>query len=489
MIPENISRRSFTSGVLSASVASVLPLSMSSQSTLHAALVIDRTKKPEPGPAPEASFPAYREHVLKNGLRIFHILDDRKPTVTLRLMIKSGAADDGAKAGVAGITATLLNRGTKTRDAVTFAKETDGIGSRVEASAGSDASTVGASALSSKADAVLGLLADAVLNPIFPADQFEKVRKQVLSALQADREQPRSLAGRLASKLVYGEHPYGASSTPETVKALGREDAVAFHQTHYVPGNATLAVIADRPLEDILPLVEKHLGAWTGVVPKKSERPEIPALPSATTVHLIDRPGSVQSYIDIVHRGPGRSTQDLPEINVVNATLGGGFSGRLFQNLREKNGWTYGAYSAFDLMKDGGSFSESAETRNDVTHLAVRELLAEAARIRTELIPEDELALQREYNVGNYLLSLERPERTVMRVQDIDLYGLDASFYRTYAKRMAAVTPALAKQTAERHVKPGAAYIVVVGEAKEIRAELEKFGSLTVYDVDLNVKK
>jgi predicted Zn-dependent peptidase len=479
MIPENISRRSFTSGVLSASVASVLPLSMSSQSTLQAALVIDRTKKPEPGPAPEASFPAYREHVLSNGLRIFHILDDRKPTVTLRLMVKSGSADEGAKAGVAGITATLLNRGTKTRDAVTFAKETDGIGSRVEASAGSDASTVGASALSSKADAVLGLLADAVLNPVFPADQFEKVRKQVLSGLQADREQPRSLAGRLAAKLVYGEHPYGVSSTPDTVKALTREDAVAFHQAHYVPGNATLAVIADRSLEEILPLVEKHLGAWTGVAPAKVARPAMPALPSATTVHLIDRPGSVQSYIDIVHRGPGRSTQDLPEINVVNATLGGGFSGRLFQNLREKNGWTYGAYSAFDLMKDGGSFSESAETRNDVTHLAVRELL----------IPEEELALQREYNVGNYLLSLERPERTVMRVQDIDLYGLDASFYRTYAKRMAAVTPALARETAERHVKPGAAYVVVVGEAKEIRAELEKFGALTVYDVDLNVKR
>jgi predicted Zn-dependent peptidase len=193
----------------------------------------------------------------------------------------------------------------------------------------------------------------------------------------------------------------------------------------------------------------------------------------------------VQSNIVVCHPAPARNTPDLPEMLVLNAALGGGFSGRLFQNLRETHGWTYGAYSAFDLRKHGGLFDASAETRNEVTAEATAEILKEMERIRTEAMPESELALQREYNVGNYLISLEKSERTVQRVQDIDLYGLPGDFYRTYARRMAAVTPELLQKTAREHLNAQDALIVIVGEAKDIRKGLESIGPVTVYDTDL----
>jgi predicted Zn-dependent peptidase len=203
------------------------------------------------------------------------------------------------------------------------------------------------------------------------------------------------------------------------------------------------------------------------------------------TVHLVDRPGSVQSNVVICEPGPPRANGHLPELNVLNATLGGGFSGRLFQNLRETHGYTYGAYSAFVMNKHAGMFEATAETRNEVTTPAIRETLSEMRRMRDTPVPDAELELQRQYNVGNYLLSLENAGRTATRVQDIDLYGLPADFYKTYAKRMSEVTPAQIQELAKEYLDIDKLAVVVVGEAKEIKADLEKMGTVFVYDTDL----
>jgi zinc protease len=449
---------------------------------LHAA--IDRSQKPEPGPAPEASFPDYHESVLPNGLKVFVIEDDRKPTITLRLLIKSGSIFDGEKSGIAGFVANLLNRGTATRDAATFAQETDFIGAKVEAAAGPDSISVVTSGLTKYTDKLLDLFSDAVLHPTFPADQFGRAQRQVLSSLAAQKQEPDALVGKLAGKVLFGGHPYGAYRTPESVKAITRDDLAAFHKAHFFPNNATLAIVGDVKPGAILPLIEKALGSWArGEVPQA----KLPAIPSleAVSVHLVDRPGSVQSNIVVGQTGPARNSPDVPELNVLNATLGGGFSGRLFQNLRERHGWTYGAYSAFDLRKLGGSFQASAETRNEVTGPAIAETLKEIERLRTEPVPQAELELQRQYNVGNYLLSLENASRTATRVQDIDLYGLPADFYKHYAKRMATVTPAQVEQLAHKYLHPAKSAIIVVGEAKDVKPQLEKFGKVTVYDTDL----
>lgn len=451
---------------------------------LPAFAAIDRSQKPEPDPAPAASFPEYRTETLPNGLKVFVIEDDRKPTITLRLVIRGGSSLDGKKTGTASFVAGLLNRGTERRDAATFAVETDSIGVRVEGSAGPDAISVSASGLTKYTDQILDLLADAVLHPTFPADQFTRLQRKSLSALEAEKQEPDALAGKLLGKVIYGPSPYGDYLTPESVKAIQREDLAAFHQAHFLPNNATLAVVGDVKADAILPLIQKAFGDWKRGELKGAMVNAIPEL-KGLTIHLVDRPGSVQSNIIVASNGPARNFPYLPEVNVLNSTLGGGFSGRLFQNLREKHGWTYGSSCAFDYKKLGGAFQATAETRNEVTAPAVQEILKEIARIRDEAAPDTEIALQRQYNVGNYLLSLESSARTAQRVQDIDLYDLPADFYKTYARRMEETTPAKIQELAKKYLTTENVAVVIVGEAKEIQPSLEKIGKVVVYDQDL----
>jgi predicted Zn-dependent peptidase len=465
---------------LPAALAFLLPLS--------AAAAIDRSKKPEPGPAPEAAFPDYVTRELPNGLKVFVITDDRRPSVTFRLLIKGGASMDGEKAGLSSFVAALLNRGTQKRDAIQFATESDSIGARVEAAAGPDGISVSASALTKYTDSVLDLMIDAVLHPVFPEDQFSLEKKKTLSAIAAEKQEPDQLAEKLAARATYGpEHPYGRSRTEESVNAITRDDLAAYHRAWFAPNHATLAVVGDVEPEKILARVAEVFSAW--------EKKEIPAIkvPQAPpvkgiTIHLVDRPASVQSNIVVLRDGPPRNTPDVPQLNVMNATLGGGFSGRLFQNLREKRGWTYGAYSAFSMQRFGGDFSARAETRNEVTAAAVSEIIGEMKRLQEEPVPASELELQRQYNVGNYLLSLENASRTAQRVQDIEFYALDPDFYKHYARRMAETTAEQVRDMAKKYLSTGDLVVVIVGKADEIREDLKKLGKVIEYDLDLKPK-
>ncbi len=454
--------------------------------SLAASADIDRTKKPAPGPAPAAAFPDYVVKTLPNGLKVFFIEDDRKPTITMRLIIKAGDSLDGEKPGQADFVASLLNRGTKTMDADTFAREIESIGASIEGGSGPDSMSVSTGGLVKYTDRMLELFADAVLHPAFPQEQFAKEQERTISGLIASKKEPGSLAGQLMSKVLYGDHPYGRITTPESVTSITRDDLVAFHAQWFAPNNASLAIVGDVKAADILPKIEKALGGW--------EQKKLPALKKAAvkpiqgvTIHLVDLSPSVQSNIIVAHLAPPRNFPDLPELNVVNSTLGGGFSGRLFQNLRESHGYTYGSSSAFGYNAEAGYFQATAETRNEVTAPAIKEILAEMNRIRDTTIGADELELQRQYNVGNYLLSLENAGRVASRVQDIWLYGLDPDFYKTYAARMAAVTPAKAQELAKKYITTENIAIVVVGEAKQIRPELEKLGKVIEYDTDLKV--
>ena len=466
----------------------ILPIALLSF-LLSAHADVDRTKKPEPGPAPEAAFPDYVTKVLPNGLKVFVIEDDRKPTLTLRLVIKAGDARDGDKPGIAGFVASLLNRGTSTRDALTFAKSVDSLGAQLEASAGPDAISVSTSGLTKIADPLLDLFADAVIHPVFAQEEFAKAQRRTYSTLTAQKKEPRALVGKLMSATLFDGHPYGKFTTPESVKAITRDDLTAFHAKWFAPNNASLAIVGDVKAADILPKIEKALGGW--------ERKDVPVIEknavapiSGLTIHLLDLPGAVQSNVIVCRGAPSRAaTPDLPEVNVMNSILGGGFSGRLFQNLREKHGYTYGSSSAFGYNKEAGYFQATAETRNDVTAAAITEILGEINRITSDPVAEPELELQRQYNIGNYLLSLENAGRVATRVQDIDLYGLAPDFYKTYAKRMAAVTAAKVTELAEKYLSTKDTAIVVVGDAKQVRASLEKIGKVVMYDTDLKAAK
>jgi predicted Zn-dependent peptidase len=463
----------------------LVPAFIATLASLHAA--VDRSKKPEPGPAPAAAFPDYITKDLPNGLRVFVIEDDRKPTITMRLMFRAGEALD-KKPGQAEFVATLLNRGTEKRDADAFAEAVESLGATIEANAGPDSLSVSTSGLVKFTDPLLELFAEAILHPAFPADQFAKEQKRTISALIAEKKSPTALAGRLQTKVLFDGHPYGALTTPETVKSITRDDLVAFHHDWFGPNFASLAIVGDVKATDILPKIEKAFGAWEK---KATSLPALGKVEPLTgfTIHLLDRPGSVQSNVIVTHLAPPRNFPHLPEVNVINSTLGGGFSGRLFQNLREVHGYTYGSSSAFGYNVAAGYFQATAETRNEVTAPAVKEILHEIKRIREEVVGNDELELQRQYNIGNYLLSLEQPSRVAARVQDIWLYDLPPDFYKTYAKRMSEVTPEITQTLAQKYLHPDNVAIVVVGEAKQVKADLEKLGKVIVYDVDLNVAK
>ncbi len=449
---------------------------------------IDRTKPPTPGPAPAAAFPDFKVRTLENGLRVVVIPDDRSPTITLRLVIKAGSTMDGGS-GLSGFTAGMLNRGTKTLDAAAFANAIDSIGAKLEGGAGADSMSVSTSGLTKFTDRLLELFADALVNPVFAAEELVKEQRRALSGIAASKKQPASLASNLMGKVIFGEHPYGSFPTEESVKAVTRDAIVDFHKTWMVPNNSSLVIVGDVEPDAIVAKVEKAFADW-----KKKDFPMIkqaapPASVGGVTVHLVDRPESVQSNIIVCQTAPGRNFPDLPELNVVNSTLGGGFSGRLFQNLREKHGYTYGSSSAFNYYKHGGYFQATAEARNEVTAPAIKEILNEIGRIRTESVPSDELELQRQYNVGNYLLSLESASRIAARVQDIELYGLPADFYKTYATRMSAVTPESAQKLAQKYLSTENVAIVVVGKAETVKPELEKIGKVIVYDADLKPVK
>ncbi len=445
---------------------------------------VDRTRKPQPEPAPSASFPDFQQHVLPNGLKVFVIEDDRKPTVTFRLLVKAGVTAEGKLTGLSDFVASLLNRGTGKRSADEFAEASDFIGMKFEAMAGPDSIALSATGLTRYTEEILGLFSDAVLNPAYPADQFKLEQRKALSALEGEKQDPAKLADKLVGKVLYGAHPYGAYSTPQTVASISRADLVDFHKAQFLPNNATLAIVGDVKTAEILDQIQKAFGEWKpGKIPAV-DLPDHPKI-SGVTIHLVDRPGSVQSNIVVCEPGPPRNNGSTPELNVLNSTLGGGFSGRLFQNLRETHAWTYGAGSNFDMRKYAGSFEASTETRNEVTHLAIGAILTEIERLRTEEVPEKELDLQRQYNIGNYLLSLENTGRTAQRVQDIDLYDLPADFYKSYAKRMETASPASTLRLAQRILSAEDVVIAVVGEAKDIQPGLEKLGKVQVYDTEL----
>ena len=453
---------------------------------------IDRTQPPKPGPEPKASFPDFKQDVLPNGLKIFTVEDHRQPTVNFRLLIKAGDAYDQGRPGLADTTASLLNRGTAKRTAAQFAREADFIGASVEAGSGQDAITVSAEGLTKDLPKILDLFTDAALHPVFPADELVKQQRQAISALEESKQRPGTLASKLRGKLLYGpEHPYGAFPTEESLGGLHREDLAKFHAEFFTPDNATLAIVGDIRAADVLPLVEKAFADWKAGASDSARQPTFPDLPKPPeklTVHLVDRPGSVQSNILVCGRGVPRNNPDVPEMGVLNSILGGGFSGRLFQNLRERHGYTYGSSSGFSSNRVAGIFSATAEVRNAVTVPAIEEIFNEVKRIGNEPVPGPELNMQREYLAGNYLLSLESPGTTAARVQEIDLYKLPVDYFKTYVSRVTSVEADRIKALADKYVNPAGLTVVVVGEAKEIKPALEKLGPVIVYDTDLKAQ-
>ncbi|OQA00144.1 MAG: Peptidase M16 inactive domain protein [Bacteroidetes bacterium ADurb.Bin408] len=427
----------------------------------------------------------YQTAVLPNGLKVFIVENSKLPTITLSLLFDYDPILEKDKCGLSDITGQILKTGTTTRTKAQIDDEIDFIG----ASISTGATSINASSLSKHKEKLFEIVSDIIINAKFVESEFEKAKSQMLSSLAMEKNSPDAISNRLSKLLIYGkDHPYGESPTEATLNNISLKDCENLFKTYFRPNISYLAIVGDVKKEDVLPLIEKYFGKWEKAeVPKHSYK--TPQTPAKTTVSIVDRPSAVQSSVTVmfpVELKPG--TDDAVKARLMNAILGGSTS-RLFDNLREKHGFTYGAYSSLSPDKLIGEFSASSEVRNSVTDSAITEILFEINRIIKEPVSEKEITLHRNETAGSFALSLEKPQTIASFALNIERYNLDKDFYKNYLKKLESVTINDLQQNAQKFLKPQNAHILVVGKAEEVAEKIKKFapdGIINYYDDEGN---
>jgi zinc protease len=435
----------------------------------------------------KVKLPKAKEAKLPNGLRVILLENHKVPTFTAQMVILSGGLSDHPDfRGLASFTATLLREGTSKRTSKDIAEQVDSFGATLESASGlsSITSTVTASGLVESLDQTFEIMADVIRNPTFPTEEVEKYKTRALAQLQLQRASPQFLAQEQFSRAIYGDHPAALVAPPaESIKKLTPKDLAAFHSANYRPNNAILAIVGDLTLKELMPKIEKAFGDWQkGDVPATT----IPAAPAqaGSRILLIDRPGSVQTVLQLGTLGIERTNPDYFALLLADKILGGGPAARLFLNLREDKGYTYGAYSNFGGTKFRGTWVSSSEVRTDVTEGAMNEFMFELKRLRDETVSAEELDNAKRAIVGSFALSLEQPQSLLQNIVTQKLYDLPADYWDTYPQKVAAITPADVKNIAQKYIDLDHLQVVAVGDASKARDVLAKYGKVEVYDAD-----
>jgi zinc protease len=440
---------------------------------------------PEPLPERRIEFPPFASWTLPNGLEVVHVRHAVQPVANVTLYFRVGGADDPAeRAGRAGMAADLVTQGTTTRTAEEISEAIEGVGGSLRSFADADFVTIVSTVLVDDLPVAFDLVADVARRPTFPDDEVELVRQRTLSGLRAALGQPGEIARRRFVHEVYGEgHPYGVSPTPGTVQAVTREELVELHRRGFRPDNAVLVVAGAVDAAQARQLAERHFGDWAPGAEGRAAFPA-PAPPQGPRIALVHRPGSVQATIRIGHLGIRPDEPDFFALEVMNRVLGGGFTSRLMQRLRDELGWTYGAGSGFTLPREVGVFSASTDVRNEVADSAVAEILVQLRALREEPIPAEEMQSSVRYLVGNFPLTIETAGQIAGRIARARLIGRPLEHVTEYRERILEVTPDDVARAARRHVRPEAAVIVVVGDAGLLHPRLSAIAPVRVYDVE-----
>jgi zinc protease len=435
----------------------------------------------------KVKLPKAQEATLPNGLRIVVLEWDKVPTFNMQMVVLSGGlADKPDYRGLASFTASLIREGTSKRSSKDIAEQVDALGATLFANSGfsSITSTVSVAGLVETLDQTMEIFSDVVRNPSFPQAEIEKYKARTLASLQFQRSSPQFLAQEQFSKAIYGDHPAALASPPvESVKKLTTKDLAGFHSTYYRPNNAMLTVVGAVTLKEILPKIEKAFGDWQKADVPAAIIPPAPAQ-SAARIFLIDRPGSVQTVLTLGTLGIERTNSDYFAVLLADRVLGGGPTGRLFLNLREDKGYTYGAYSGFGGGKFRGTWFSSSEVRTDVTEGAMKEFMYELKRLRDEKVPPDELENAKRAIVGSFALSLEQPQALLQNIITQKLYNLPVDYWDTYPQKVSAITAEDVQRVAQKYIDMGHLQVVAVGDAAKTRDILAKYGTVQVYDAD-----
>jgi zinc protease len=431
---------------------------------------------PPPLPARPIKLPTAHETILSNGLTVVVVEDSRLPLVSYRLAMRTGDAHDPPELpGLMDMLTGLLTEGTQSRTSREIADEVARLGATLQAGANSDYTTVAASSLAMFSENILELLADVALQPAFPPNELELTKQNTKENLKQQRAQPSFLAGELTARLMFGEHPYHVTApTPESVDATTRERLVEFHQSTFIANNAVLLVVGDVQQESTLQLVESLFGKWQRGKVLGDNFPQPPQRTSRSA-YVVDRPGSAQANIVISNAGITRTNPDYFPLLVMHTVLGANASSRLFMNLREEKGYTYGAYSSLDARRTAGTFRATAEVRTAVTGASLKEFFYELNRIRNEPVSEKEIADAKSYLTGVFPIRLETQEGLVDQLVQIKMFGLPDNYLEIYRNQIQAVTIAQVQEVAMKYVRPDEAALVIVGDAAQIADQVKPF--------------
>ncbi|HSQ24042.1 MAG TPA: pitrilysin family protein [Pyrinomonadaceae bacterium] len=456
-------------------------------------------QEPQATPPPAAPprtvpFPRPVEKTLANGLRVVVVQRSEMPLVTARLLIKSGGeVDPNELAGVADITAALLTRGTTTRSATQIAEQIEALGGFINSSAGWDSSTISVDVLSARIGPAMEIFADVVRNPAFKEEEITRLRSQYLNNLKVSLGQPGSIARLAAGRVIYRDAPYGhpLSGTPESLPRIKRDDIARIHGMFYRPDNAILVIGGDMTPENGFALAQKYFGDW----PKPAN--DLPKMPIGTPVSdaknrrvlVIDMPDAGQAAVLAARTAISRNSPDYFRGIVTNAILSG-YSGRLNWEIRVKRGLSYGAASSLDMRRWAGSFSASAQTKNESGAEVAALTLEEVSKLTTGDVPETELKPRKASLVGNFARALETNNGLVGQVGSLALYGISFDEINKYVSNVEAVKPADIKSFAAANLSTDSTSLVVVGDAKKFLPALQKQFSqievIPVAELDLN---
>jgi zinc protease len=480
---------------LAAAMAVAMPAFPQEQHAADLSKVVRLHRAPVSNETLQVTLPRPVVTKLSNGLTVLVLERHKLPTVSIVLQFGTGDMSDPKDLpGLAGFTIEMLREGTTHRTSAQLAADIDKIGATLNSSSGfgSTDSSVTASGLSPSTSQILDLISDVVLNPTFPQDELEKYKARQLSELEQERSQPRSLANERFHRALYGDFPAAVTlPTPESIKATSVERLKEFHERHHVPSNALLAVVGDVKADEFIALSRKIFGEWKGKPAPKADWSRLPP-PAPAKIYLVDRPDSVQTNIVAGDYGARRTDKDYIPLFVMNRVLGGGPQARLFLNLREAHGYTYGAYSRVGDDKYREAWVANTEVRNAVTDGSMEQLMAEFKRIRDEKVPEAELNEARHSIVSSFALSLEQPQQLLSRWILVQDYGLPMDYWDQYPVEVAHTTADAVQAAARKYVDLDHLQVVCVGDPKQpgndqkqaIRDVLNKYGTVEVYDAN-----
>lgn len=438
-----------------------------------AQIKVDRSKKPSAGPAPVISMKDPVIFTLPNGMTILIVENHKLPKISASLNIDAGPILEGKKAGLVDLMGQMLGEGTTTMPKNKFDEAVDMMGAEVSlfSSGGS------ASALSRYFEKAFGLMADGLKNPAFPQESFDKLKSLTITGLKASEKSAPAIAARVNKALSYGKQTaMGEFTTDESVKGLTLNDVKEAYKNYITPSRSYLTFVGD-----ITPAVAKYLatkafGNWTG---KKLTLPAIPLVKNLakTEIDFVDLPTAVQGELNIGNlvNNP-MNNKDYHAILVANQILGGGPESKLFMNLREKHGFTYGSYSRIGSGRFQSMFTASAAVRNDKVDSAAAEIFGEILNMRDGKITQEELSIAKAKYNGSFALGMEDPSRTATYASNILINNLPKDFYKTYLQKINGVTLADLKNVAGNYFNETNSRIVIVGNGTTILPKLMRLG-------------